>query len=201
MYFYQVLNDPIHGHIEIHPLCVKIMDTPQFQRLRYLKQLGGAYFVYPGASHNRFEHSLGCVSWHWNTDNTINLDNYCEILICLINNILHLFFRVCHLAWQLVTSLKDRQPELEISEPDILCVKIAGLCHDLGIIPMVKMVSLRYRLRSYNCFFFTLFYFWHVISLPLCWGLHKKVHSHIKNFTQVAATLYLVLNLWHNRIA
>ncbi|XP_022343094.2 deoxynucleoside triphosphate triphosphohydrolase SAMHD1-like isoform X2 [Crassostrea virginica] len=95
---FKVLNDPIHGHIEIHPLCVKIMDTPQFQRLRYLKQLGGAYFVYPGASHNRFEHSLG----------------------------------VCHLAGQLVTSLKDRQPELEISEPDILCVKIAGLCHDLG---------------------------------------------------------------------
>ena len=78
-----------------------------------------------------------------------------------------MIFRVCHLAGQLVTSLKDRQPELEISEPDILCVKIAGLCHDLGIIPMVKMVSLRYRFRSYN-FFFTLFYFWHVISLPLC---------------------------------
>ena len=36
----QVFNDPIHGHIEIHPLCVKIMDTPQFQRLRNIKQLG-----------------------------------------------------------------------------------------------------------------------------------------------------------------
>ena len=35
-----MFNDPIHGHIEIHPLCVKIMDTPQFQRLRNIKQLG-----------------------------------------------------------------------------------------------------------------------------------------------------------------
>lgn len=57
----QIFNDPIHGHIAIHPLCVKIIDTPQFQRLRSIKQLGGTYFVYPGASHNRFEHSIGFV--------------------------------------------------------------------------------------------------------------------------------------------
>ncbi|KAL1281479.1 hypothetical protein QQF64_000282 [Cirrhinus molitorella] len=54
-----IFNDPIHGHMELHPLLVKIIDTPQFQRLRRLKQLGGNYMVYPGASHNRFEHSLG----------------------------------------------------------------------------------------------------------------------------------------------
>ncbi|XP_035169567.1 deoxynucleoside triphosphate triphosphohydrolase SAMHD1-like [Oxyura jamaicensis] len=55
----KVFNDPVHGHIEMHPLLVRIIDTPQFQRLRYIKQLGGTYFVFPGASHNRFEHSLG----------------------------------------------------------------------------------------------------------------------------------------------
>ncbi|XP_067260335.1 deoxynucleoside triphosphate triphosphohydrolase SAMHD1-like [Chanodichthys erythropterus] len=55
----KIFNDPIHGHIELHPLLVKITDTPQFQRLRHIKQLGGTYLVYPGASHNRFEHSLG----------------------------------------------------------------------------------------------------------------------------------------------
>ena len=55
----QVFNDPIHGHIELHPLMVKIIDTPQFQRLRYIKQLGGSYWVFPGAAHNRFEHSIG----------------------------------------------------------------------------------------------------------------------------------------------
>ena len=55
----KVFNDPIHGHIRLDPLLVKIIDTRQFQRLRYIKQLGGCYFVYPGASHNRFEHSIG----------------------------------------------------------------------------------------------------------------------------------------------
>jgi len=54
-----VINDPIHGNIELHPLCVKIIDTPEFQRLRFIKQLGACSFVYPGAAHNRFEHSLG----------------------------------------------------------------------------------------------------------------------------------------------
>ncbi|XP_062283091.1 deoxynucleoside triphosphate triphosphohydrolase SAMHD1-like [Scomber scombrus] len=55
----KVFNDSIHGHVELHQLLVKIIDTPQFQRLRNIKQLGGGYFVFPGASHNRFEHSIG----------------------------------------------------------------------------------------------------------------------------------------------
>ncbi|XP_068118219.1 deoxynucleoside triphosphate triphosphohydrolase SAMHD1-like [Hyperolius riggenbachi] len=101
----KIINDPIHGHIELHPLLVRIIDTPQFQRLRYIKQLGGAYYVYPGASHNRFEHSIG----------------------------------VAHLAGQLVQVLHDRQSELNIDQKDILCVKIAGLCHDLGHGPFSHM--------------------------------------------------------------
>ncbi|XP_067298511.1 uncharacterized protein [Pseudorasbora parva] len=55
----KIFNDPIYGQIELDPLLVKIIDTPQFQRLRHIKQLGGAYLVYPGATHTRFEHSLG----------------------------------------------------------------------------------------------------------------------------------------------
>lgn len=55
----KVINDPIHGHFDLSSEIVRLIDTPHFQRLRDLKQLGGTYFVYPGASHNRFEHSVG----------------------------------------------------------------------------------------------------------------------------------------------
>lgn len=55
----KVFNDNIHGHIVLHPLCVAIIDTPEFQRLRNIKQLGATYLVYPCASINRFEHSIG----------------------------------------------------------------------------------------------------------------------------------------------
>ncbi|KAK8803338.1 hypothetical protein WA158_001032 [Blastocystis sp. Blastoise] len=51
--------DPIHGFITVHPLCWKIIDTPEFQRLRDIQQLGGASYVFPGATHNRFQHSIG----------------------------------------------------------------------------------------------------------------------------------------------
>lgn len=45
--------------MELDPLLVAIINTPEFNRLRYIKQLGGNYYVYPGASHNRFEHCIG----------------------------------------------------------------------------------------------------------------------------------------------
>jgi HD superfamily phosphohydrolase len=37
----------------------QFIDTPEFQRLRDLKQLGSCYYVFGGASHNRFEHRCG----------------------------------------------------------------------------------------------------------------------------------------------
>eukprot|EP00808_Paulinella_micropora_P003679 g3846.t1 len=51
--------DTIHKDIIMHPLAVEIIDTPEFQRLRSLAQLGVAHFTFHCANHNRFQHSLG----------------------------------------------------------------------------------------------------------------------------------------------
>ncbi|KAF7776488.1 hypothetical protein Agabi119p4_4881 [Agaricus bisporus var. burnettii] len=92
------IKDPIHDYIPVHMLLSKFIDTRQFQRLRDVKQLGTSSYVWPGASHSRFEHSLG----------------------------------VAYLSRLIATRLQRDQPELCITDRDVDCVEIAGLCHDLG---------------------------------------------------------------------
>lgn len=55
----KIIYDPIHGPIELPELCIQIINTTEFQRLRHVYQLGVCYYVFPGASHKRFEHSIG----------------------------------------------------------------------------------------------------------------------------------------------
>ncbi|HEX4923632.1 MAG TPA: HD domain-containing protein [Bdellovibrionales bacterium] len=53
------IKDPVHGSLELTPPEVAVLDSPAFQRLRSIKQLGFGEFSYPGATHNRYLHSLG----------------------------------------------------------------------------------------------------------------------------------------------
>lgn len=55
------IKDPVHGDIEVCGLHLRLLDAPVIQRLRYIRQLGFSYLVYPGANHTRFEHSLGTL--------------------------------------------------------------------------------------------------------------------------------------------
>lgn len=57
-----IIRDPIHGDIELDPIETAVLDLPEVQRLRGIKQLGTANLVYPGALHTRFDHSLGACA-------------------------------------------------------------------------------------------------------------------------------------------
>ncbi|KAF9446805.1 HD-domain/PDEase-like protein [Macrolepiota fuliginosa MF-IS2] len=92
------IKDPIHDYIPVYTLLSRFIDTRQLQRLRDVKQLGTSSFVWPGASHSRFEHSLG----------------------------------VACLSRLLASHLQRNQPDLGITDRDVDCVEVAGLCHDLG---------------------------------------------------------------------
>jgi len=58
---YKVIRDPIHGDIGLSRLELELLDTPQMQRLRRVKQNGLCYLVYPAMNSTRFEHSLGVM--------------------------------------------------------------------------------------------------------------------------------------------
>jgi HD superfamily phosphohydrolase len=53
------VRDLLWQNIQLEPAALRAVDTPAFQRLRYVRQLGHAFLVYPGATHTRFEHALG----------------------------------------------------------------------------------------------------------------------------------------------
>ncbi len=56
---FEILRDPVWNNIRVDDLTLELVDTEVFQRLRYVRQLGWTYLVYPGATHSRFEHALG----------------------------------------------------------------------------------------------------------------------------------------------
>jgi len=101
----RTIYDPIHGHLEFDDYVWDIIDTPEFQRLRNLFQLGNCSYVFPGATHTRFEHSIG---------------------VAYLSN---------RLTNHLIKSSKENKTfnfyDIN-SEFNVSCVTLAGLLHDLG---------------------------------------------------------------------
>ncbi|MBS0606068.1 MAG: HD domain-containing protein [Parachlamydiales bacterium] len=97
------IYDAVHGFIRFNELERELIDSDPFQRLHYLHQLGISFLVYPGATHTRFEHSLGAMelatrifdriaSKHSRTD--VDLDYWRQIirLAALCHDLGHLPF-------------------------------------------------------------------------------------------------------------
>lgn len=59
----KIFNDPVLGFVSIsNDLLFDIIEHPYFQRLRRISQTGLSYYVYPGSTHSRFLHALGCIN-------------------------------------------------------------------------------------------------------------------------------------------
>ena len=108
------IRDPIHVFIRLNTDERRVLDSRPFQRLRHIHQLALSYLVYPGATHKRFEHSLGVM----------------ELASSVFDIVTH------------PDAVHDRIRSLipEISQRDKLgywrgVLRMAALCHDIGHLP------------------------------------------------------------------
>ena len=103
---YSVMRDPVHGDIYLTHEELRVLDTPEMQRMRGIKQLGPAYLVFPGALHTRFDHSIGTV-------------HVAQRMIDAINRSFDI----------------DPARGIAIGEEEARVVRMAGLLHDVTHIP------------------------------------------------------------------
>lgn len=88
--YWSEIKDPVHGYVYVTEAEREIIDSFPFQRLHRLRQLAGAEFVYPGANHTRFEHSIGvmylagCLSENPNLSQRLSEDEVQTIRIAAL---------------------------------------------------------------------------------------------------------------------
>ncbi len=105
------IYDPVHGFIRFDEHEKRLINSFPFQRLHYIRQLGLAYFVYPGATHTRFEHSLGVME--------LATRMYRQLCRTVRPDLFHFIPRkgsLEYVYWEKV-------------------LRMAALCHDLGHLP------------------------------------------------------------------
>jgi len=103
---YSVIRDPVHGDVYLTHEELELLDTPEMQRLRGVKQLGTAYLVFPGAVHTRFDHSIGSLHMAARMIEAVNLSFELDPAQCV-----------------------------GISEEEARVIRIAALVHDVTHIP------------------------------------------------------------------
>ena len=82
------IRDSVYGDINLSKFEVEVMDMPQFQRIRRIKQLGLISLIYPGANHTRFEHCIGTMNLSSKLATKLDLSDD-EIELVRISGLLH----------------------------------------------------------------------------------------------------------------
>lgn len=110
LYHQNRVRDPIHGFIHFSDTEKKIIGLKEFQRLRNIKQLAFTYYVYPGAMHSRFEHSLGVMELATRAVSHLLKNNYALI--------------------------EARLSRVGLSvQKAVDCLRLVALLHDIGHLP------------------------------------------------------------------
>jgi hypothetical protein len=87
------IQDPIWGAIELDSDLLRIVDTVEFQRLHWIRQLGMCYIVFPGAVHTRFQHSLGTMHVASMICSKLEIDDRREVIVAaLLHDVGHFPF-------------------------------------------------------------------------------------------------------------
>ena len=108
------IRDPIHVFVRLDSDERRVLDSAPFQRLRHIHQLALTYLVYPGATHKRFEHSLGVMEL---ADRVFDIVTHPNNLTDKIRDLLTPLRSSKQLSyWRQV-------------------LRMAALCHDVGHLP------------------------------------------------------------------
>ena len=110
------IRDPIHVFIRLDSDERKVLDSPPFQRLRHIHQLALTYLVYPGATHKRFEHSLGVMELASRIYDVVTEPENIYQESGAVREIIPKHRELEHLKWKRT-------------------LRLAALCHDLGHLP------------------------------------------------------------------
>jgi uncharacterized protein len=111
--FQHEFRDPIHAFVRMDSYERKVVDSEPFQRLRQIHQLALSFLVYPGATHKRFEHSLGVMELAGRVFDTVTTPEKLE---------------QAHDLVQPLTVERNVSYWRNV-------VRMAALCHDLGHLP------------------------------------------------------------------
>jgi len=108
------IRDPIHTFIRVDSEERKVLDSRPFQRLRHIHQLAMTQLVYPGATHRRFEHSLGVMDLASRVYDIITASD--NLLVVEARDLVPKHGEFRHQYWRRV-------------------LRMAALCHDIGHLP------------------------------------------------------------------
>lgn len=153
----KTFRDPVHGDIQLpHGVICELIDHPDFQRLRRIRQLGVCYSTFHGAEHSRFQHTLGACwlafqvvrNWTWQQQVELSPQELqatlCAVLLHDVGHgpfshaLEHVFTGVDHesIGWELIRSRFRGVLERHGVEPEMVIAILRGdyprrLLHEL----------------------------------------------------------------------